>query len=195
MTLRPKLEQELQCKLNETRICPRRGTGDYSEVCIVRRTTGGVRGSKLGPVEQVEELDAKLHTGAPLTVQQEILENGDIEIVDPIGAQSRIDPRLIAEGEICWGRETSRIKPAVEASPPAGGRRFVTSWQEIGTGTSPEQSSVVGLTVTEYQRKSSLKCCYTIDAPASNNVIQGAVHIGKKLFALTERKVQHVADY
>src|SRR6266436_2511130 len=189
------LEQELQSELNETRICPRRGTGDYSEVCIVRRTTGGIRGRKLSPVEQVEELHAELHTGAPLAIEEEILESGDIEIVDPIGAQSRIDTRLIAEGEIRRGQETSRIKPAVEASPPAGGRRFVTSRQKIGTGASPEQGGVVGLTVSEDQRKSSLKCGYAIDAPTSNNVIQGAVHIGKKSLALTERKVQHVADY
>src|SRR5258707_1912123 len=154
MTLRPKLEQELQCKLNETRICPRRGTGDYSEVRIVRRTTGGIRGSKLGPVEQVEELHAKLHTGAPLPVQQEILESGDIEVVDPIGAQSRIDSRLIAEGEICRGHETSRIKPAVEAGPPPGGKRFLASRDQIGARARPGQGNVVGLTLLEDQRKS-----------------------------------------
>src|SRR6266481_4242676 len=151
------LEQKLQCELNKTRICPRRGTGDYSEVCIVRRTTVGIRGRKLSPVEQVEELHAELHTGAPFSIEEEILESGDIEIVDPIRAQSRIDPRLIAEGEICWGHETYRIKPAVEASRPVGGRRFVASWQKIGTGAGPKQGSVVRLTVAEYQRKSSLK--------------------------------------
>src|SRR5258706_13795089 len=154
MTLRPKLEQELQCKLNETRICPRRGTGDYSEVRIVRRTTGGIRGSKLGPVEQVEELHAKLHTGAPLPVQQEILESGDIEVVDPIGAQSRIDSRLIAEGEICRGHETSRIKPAVEAGPPARGKRFLASRHKIGTRAQPEHRRGLALSVLGDKRKS-----------------------------------------
>src|ERR1700677_3529387 len=86
--LRPKnSEQELQRKLNQTRICPRRGTGDHAEVRIVCRTTSGIRRSKLRPVQQVEELHAKFHAGTSLSIEREAFESGDIEIVDPIRAQ------------------------------------------------------------------------------------------------------------
>src|SRR6202167_1390506 len=80
--LRPKnSEQELQGKLNQTRICPRRGTGDHAEVRVVCRTASGIGRSKLSPVEQVEELHAKFHAGASLSIERETLEGGDIEIV------------------------------------------------------------------------------------------------------------------
>jgi hypothetical protein len=47
-----------------------------------------------------------------LTTQKEILKSGNIEIVYPVGAQSRIDARLAAKSEIRWRGETCGIKPA-----------------------------------------------------------------------------------
>src|SRR6202140_2919864 len=189
------LEQKLQRKLNETRVCPGRSTSDHAEICIVHRTTCGIRWRKLSPVKQVEELHTKLDAGAPVAIQQKILEGGDIKIIDPIGAQSRIDTWLVAEGEICRCRETCCIEPAVEPSQSTGGSRFMASRHQIGAGAGSEQSCVIGLTVEEYQRESSLKCSYTINAPPPNDGVQTSTHIGKIPFALAKRKVQNVADY
>src|ERR1700686_1216600 len=155
------LEQELQCKLNETRVCPGRSTSDHAEICIVRRTTCGIRWRKLSPIKQVEELHTKLDAGAPVAIQQKILEGGDIKIIDSIGAQSRIDTWLVAEGEICRRRETCCIKPAVEPSQSTGGSRFMASRHQIRTGAGSEQSCVIWLADSEKPKETSFKICLT----------------------------------
>lgn len=58
------LEQELQAKLDEPRICPRRCSCDHAKVDVVGGTTDGIRGRKLCSVEHVEELDTELHAEA-----------------------------------------------------------------------------------------------------------------------------------
>jgi hypothetical protein len=68
----------------------------------------------LSPIEQVENLNAKFHTRAPIAIQQEILESSRIEIINSIRAQSWIDTGLVAKGKVCRRRETRCIKPAVE---------------------------------------------------------------------------------
>lgn len=58
------LEQELQAKLDEPRICPRRCSCDDAKVDVVGGATDGIRGRKLCSVEDVEELSTELHAEA-----------------------------------------------------------------------------------------------------------------------------------
>src|ERR1700736_6472613 len=94
-------EKELHCELNQSWVGSRSGAGDNSKVGVVRIATSCVGRGKLRAVEQIEEFNPRLHTNASLPTQQNSLKNREVEIVDSVGPQRRISPRLVTEGEVC----------------------------------------------------------------------------------------------
>src|SRR5882672_5711169 len=126
-------EQELQCGLNQTRIGPWRGAGHHTEGRIVRGTAGCIGRSKLGTVEQIEELHPKLAARSRFPAKRDFLEHSEVEIVDPIGTQRRIDARLAAESEVGRSSETRGIKPPIQSGYRGARNGFVASGQYIRT--------------------------------------------------------------
>ena len=105
------LEQELQAKLNEPRVCARCCCCYDAEVYVVCGATDRVWGSKLRPIKDIEELRTELQTKTLICSEPCPLEHRKIKIADPLCAQPRIHSRLVTKCEIRWRRKTRRIEP------------------------------------------------------------------------------------
>jgi len=103
------LEQELQAKLNEPRVCARCRCGYNAEVYVVCVATDGVRRRKLRAIKDIEELRTKLQSEA--LSEPCPLEHRKIKVVDPLRPQPRIHSRFVTKCEIGWRFKTRRIEP------------------------------------------------------------------------------------
>lgn len=79
------LEQELQSKLNQSRICSWGGSRYDAEILIVGRAADGVRGGELSSVENVKELSTELKTESLAGCESRSFEHRKVKIIDAIG--------------------------------------------------------------------------------------------------------------
>src|ERR1700719_359760 len=187
------LEIKLESKLDQARIGSWRGAGDESKIRVIRGATGGVRGSKLRAIEQVKEFQARFNPVATVGTKDNFFENGEIKVIYAIRTQGGIDTRFVAESEIGRSREARCVKPSVQAGR-GGARCFIAACHHVGSRARAKQRCVIGLTVAEYQRKSSLKCGHAVDSPTVDQAVQGPAQVGKIFLALSKRKIEHIAD-
>jgi len=105
------LEQELQAKLNEPRVCARRRCGYDAEVHVVCVATDRVWRRKLRAIKDIEELRTELQTKALICSEPCPLEHRKIKVVNPLRAQPRIHSRFVTKREIGRRLKTRRIEP------------------------------------------------------------------------------------
>ena len=103
------LEQELQAKLNEPRVCARRRCGYDAEVHVVCVAADRVWRRKLRAIKDIEELRTKLQSKA--LSEPCPLKHRKIKVVDALRAQPRIHSRFVTKCEIGWRLKTRRIEP------------------------------------------------------------------------------------
>ena len=103
------LEQELQAKLNEPRVCARCCCCYDAEIHVVCGATDRVWRRKLRAIKDIEELRTKLQSEA--LSEPCPLEHRKIKVVDPLRAQPRIHSRFVTKCEIGWHRKTRGIEP------------------------------------------------------------------------------------
>jgi hypothetical protein len=197
------LKQELQAKLDQPRVGPRRCGCDHAEVDVVGGAADGVRGSKLCSVENVEELRAELQAKALIGGEPGSLEYREIEIDDSFGAKPGINSRFVSKSEIGRGRKTRSIEPplrfnVVRVAQPQGrgplhGR--ITTRHNVGPGAAAEKSGAVALAVREDQGKSALKNGHAINAPSGDELVGHSGHAGKVFSAFAEGQIENIADY
>jgi hypothetical protein len=186
------LEKKLESKLDQARVGSWRSTGDGSEICVIRSATGRVRGSELSAIEEIEKFHSSFNSCATFPAEDNPLKNGKIKIDHAIRTQGWIDARFVAEREVRGRNKTRRIKPSIESREAA--RCLLASWRDIWARTCSEQCRIIGLPVTEYERKSSLECGYTVDSPTVDHVVQRSADVGKIFLALSKGEIEYVAD-
>jgi hypothetical protein len=111
MWCRLESKSKFQCELDQSRIVV---LGADNAKC--RRTKRVARGTKLGMVEQVEELGSELQVYPVLWAEGSILDQSPVEIRQPIPAKIRLYAGHVAESEGCRLREAGRVEPFIEAA-------------------------------------------------------------------------------
>jgi hypothetical protein len=104
--------------------------GNQSKRCASERCIGW---GKLDSIEKVKEFCSEIH--ADLFGYGSELRHGEIPIVDALGAQRRIEPRLVSQTEQTWGRKTCGVHDRISSDNVANDRasnRLVTLQQNIG---------------------------------------------------------------
>ena len=105
------LEQELQAKLNEPRVCARCCCCYDAEIHVVCGATDRVWRRKLRAIKDIEELRTELQSKALISSEARPLEHRKIKVVDPLRPQPRIHSRFVTKCEIGWHRKTRGIEP------------------------------------------------------------------------------------
>jgi len=143
-------------------------------------------------IEQVEELRSELNTHS--LAQISLLEDSEIKVVDSRSTKDGINPRFGARSPIWWGRKAARVEPLAQVAPAgfpvASGNNARSNVRD---------SKVRGFQwgrarVSNLQRETALESGDAIDAPTGNYAIGQPAHARQVFSAMTERKVQNVAD-
>lgn len=104
-------EEEFHAELNESWISSGRGGRHYSKIGVVDRAANGIGWRELGTVEQIEKLHPEFQS-QPFVVRKSCsLKERKIKVIDALGAQSRIHPRLCAKFKIRRGRKARGVEP------------------------------------------------------------------------------------
>ena len=105
------LEQELQAKLNEPRVCARCCCCYDAEIHVVCGATDRVWRRKLRAIKDIEELRTELQSKALISSEARPLEHRKIKVANPLRAQPRIHSRFVTKCEIGWGLKTRGMEP------------------------------------------------------------------------------------
>src|SRR6266436_1010654 len=159
------LEDEFQPELNQPRICPGSRAGYDPEVPIVRGAANGVGRRELSPKLEAEPVVG----GKPCSLEQ-----GEVEIIHSLRAQSGIHARLISESEVRRCRKTRGVEPSrcvqiiwiPKLCSGGSGHRRRAAGHKVRAGTSAKKCGAVELSVRKDQRESSLEYGDAVNAPS-----------------------------
>src|SRR6266852_4780741 len=185
------LEDEFQTELNQSRCGAGIRTVDHT---LIRTADCGIRRGKLRPVEDVEDLGSEIEAEPVIRTEAGALEDGEVEVPDPVSPQRWIGAGFVTEGEVGWRGEAGSVEPLTKFGRTARASRFVAASYNIGPRTAAVQGGVIGIGVGENEREYALKHGDAINAPAADEFFRHAGGAGEKLLAAAERKIQNVAD-
>jgi hypothetical protein len=181
-------ENKLQSELDQARIIDL--TAHDPEVRFVRDIRD--RRTELYAIEDVEEFSPELNSKPIVGTEIRRLEEGEVEVLDPVLAQLRIHARLVSESEIGRVHKTGGIEPLIEARLRAAGAiRFATG-DAVGPRAGAELRRQV--CVAELQRKAALKRGNALNTPTRYQLLRTTVNPGEEFPAAPERKIQHITD-
>ncbi len=120
------LERKPQPKLNEPWIAKR-----AAHAPEVAGRPSRIRGGKLRVVEDVEELRPELEVHAFPRPEGRPLEHREVEVLNTILPEMRIDPRLVSETKGRRSSKAGRVEPLVQPRAPASGSGRVASGCDV----------------------------------------------------------------
>ena len=151
--------------------------------------TRRIRISELHAVEQVEHLRPEFQL-EPLGYRC-LLEQGDVEIVDPGPPEDGIGQAFVAQRVCGWNRETGHVKPAVQTGLGRAAQFRITAWYYVGTQAQVEAGDVGG--GSQAQREALLECSPSAHGPAGGELLDRGVPAIEESLAFTEGKIDGVS--